>query len=519
VADSPRRIGLRILLLATALAIGGVVAGHRSRAPLATLPDVRGPLVLEQPAAGSGPPAPGIGAPREPEAPAERVEITAPELAAPALAPPATLYGRLTDRSGEVIPVGHVQLWSALGLQHPAEVRSGDYRHDRLAPGRWWVRVAGEGYRRAWCTVDLAAGEERRLDLVVERCLAVNVLLERALGRETELALQPLVTLDPPGERHVVPRGAHPHGRGRFDRNLTGDRLGTLYLEDELPLYVSLVWRGQVLASQELVEPVPSLRFALDPERVSSAPARLRLRVLDREGRPARTSGALLTGRILSTLVLDDDGRAEIEGLSAGRSTVAFLDLGISREVDLRPGTDLELVLRQGEQATLRGRLVDAAGRPLEDPPRRVALTVRGAALGSGAPAERQWVLDVQAQGAFSAELDPGSVDLWVEDVAARSARRRLDVEAGATLELDFALQPYQALVLQPPASGWEDRRCTVVDERGDELALVAFAGPYPHRVRVVPGRYRVQGLDPRDAVCWERVVEVGDVPSVLRVP
>jgi len=430
-----------------------------------------------------------------------------------------------------VIPVGDVLLRSTTGELRVAAVASGEYQFEGLEPGRWWVEVGGKCYRRENWTIDLGAGESRRLDLAVQRCLAVNVLVqfpegERGLGGRIRSGLEPLVTLVPPGDYHVVPRGAHANGGCRFERSSTvarsgtkATRLGTLYLEDELPVYVSLVSNGWVLATRHLVEPAPRLHFVLDPEQAALRSARLRVQAFDRVGRPVPSWGWVRQGDRSRSLELDPNGRAELEGLAPEHTFLGFLDIGCFEELDLAPGASIDLVLREVARGTLYVHLVGDDGAPVYGIPPPV-LSVRVDRGGSApSPVAMSFDLEDLREGRFSVELPPGRFVLRVERAGAASRPVTLEIESGELRELEIALHRTRNLILRPPRRGWETSRCAITDEQGHEMAFAAFQGPYPHRLPVPPGPCRVRILDPSDRVRWERAVVLADEPVVLQVP
>ncbi|HEY6309005.1 MAG TPA: carboxypeptidase regulatory-like domain-containing protein [Candidatus Angelobacter sp.] len=84
-------------------------------------------------------------------------------------AAPGRLHGQVTDPSGAVIPGATISLKSSSGLTVPAKSDgAGAYDIKSLAPGTYTLSVSAKGFTKAALRVEIAAGQDKKLDLPLD---------------------------------------------------------------------------------------------------------------------------------------------------------------------------------------------------------------------------------------------------------------------------------------------------------------------------------------------------------------
>lgn len=86
-----------------------------------------------------------------------------------AQAPAGVLHGQVTDPSGAVVPGAAISLKSSSGLTVPAKSDgAGAYDIKGLAPGKYSVNVSAKGFTTSSLTVEIAAGQDKKLDVALD---------------------------------------------------------------------------------------------------------------------------------------------------------------------------------------------------------------------------------------------------------------------------------------------------------------------------------------------------------------
>jgi hypothetical protein len=86
-----------------------------------------------------------------------------------AQAPAGKLHGQVTDPSGAVIPNASISLKNSSGLTVSAKADgAGAYEINNLAPGSYTLTVTAKGFTRSAAQVQIAAGQDKKLDLPLE---------------------------------------------------------------------------------------------------------------------------------------------------------------------------------------------------------------------------------------------------------------------------------------------------------------------------------------------------------------
>jgi RNA polymerase sigma factor (sigma-70 family) len=297
-----------------------------------------------------------------------------------------------------------------------------------------------------------------------------------------------------------------PIGVGRFRSNCSRmfpefERYGTLEIDGELPVFVSLVSGGHVLHCETLAAPVPKLELPVDWDAVRADDCSLRVRLVD------TTSGAPLEPTVFAIAAidygsdtnrndakrLDHDGTYEIAGLAAGECNLVIVVPGherIEHSLTLAPGVVNDLgTLELSAAREVHGRVVDADGRPVQ-----CTLSVRDVGRGERSLPlfgdQRVWSGN---DGAFSFALGGGVHELSIEDERYAATSRRLDPASGQLDDLHFVMRPGVpvAIRLDPPTEICD--AITIEDENGVQVASRRYHG-FLYRLRLAPGRYVARG-------------------------
>ena len=95
--------------------------------------------------------------------------LQVPACLLPAQSPPARLHGQVTDPSGAVVPGANITLKDAGGLTTAAKADGvGSYDVKNLAPGKYSITVKAKGFTSTATEVEVAAGQDRKLDLPLQ---------------------------------------------------------------------------------------------------------------------------------------------------------------------------------------------------------------------------------------------------------------------------------------------------------------------------------------------------------------
>lgn len=456
-----------------------------------------------------------------PPAPAEAAARRAPS------ADPLTgvVFGALRAAGGVALEGASVTLHDANGRGAKAETSTAGYRARGLAPGDWWLDARGAGCQPAReLVVGLAAGEERRVDLVAQPSVVLEIVALTGAGEPLRLAplrdphaairasaptssfkeLVPVATLEPLGERFLwrVGGGGNSFGVGRFTaadkQRDPPELLGRLELDVDAPVHVALTAYQGVLASQFVPAGVERVTFVLGAEDLAARSAGLRF-VLSGvspliEG-PSSPLGPMLQGPRTGSQALElVEGPNEWQGLPPGEYQLLWLAHAFQRSFVLVAGETLDLGALQLEAPrTFRGRvrLPDGSAPLAQEDDAWLVFAIEDALAGSRIDDSYRLGAGISAELQF--ELQPGVYTLqWLGEGLA-SAPFTLDLrQHDVTLEL--AVFELAALVLVPPPAS--PSAYFRILQQGVEVERGRFPGPWPLRFELAAGPLEVQRTD-----------------------
>lgn len=332
---------------------------------------------------------PARGEATEVASPSSAGEPPLRELATPAAAvDPARdgvlLYGRITDEQGN--PVDKALLSIRQGGEHMGASETGPrgtYSLAGVLPGEADLLVRTAGFRRLNRTLQLA-GPSQRHDLVLQRAIVLQVIgrtpagepLEaalRAAGIDERIRLRAIATREPPAPLPVDGSGI---GVGRFRsarwlgrvqiEGAPDELLGTLEIDGELPVHVTLIVGSAMLGTQVVQPGQQRVEFSLTAEAVRERLARIRLQLV-----------AATTGRPLAAVrvdgpgvkITDAEGVAEFADVIPGqhRLEVSTATHELDQIVQVEPGQQLDLGrLALPESQIVAGVVLDQDGRPVQ---------------------------------------------------------------------------------------------------------------------------------------------------------
>jgi hypothetical protein len=465
--------------------------------------------------------------------------------------PQTLVHGRLLDESHAAIASGRsarLCFVDRSGWRRATDATSeGTYALHELEFGTYWVTASADGYRSVEETVELRSDRPSlQMDFKLQKCVALRVrvttpggeslldVLESARAPRGARLLVAVATREPPGKRFEEGTGRLDErlGVGRFKPQepcLEGNRtdcLGTLLLDRELPVFVSLVHCQWVLQTKRVAGSEDEVTFVVSPDELLADLATIRAQVVDAAtGSPIHAARVTLgSGTCFDPgVATDPQGIATIARREPGRFDLMVSASGYGhfrQSIDALPGelTDLGTV-RLEQEVTVEGRVLDLDGRPLAasfslgivDPTDRSirwfrseecrsrgdgSLAIRG--LGRGEYVIRTSNHDARDESAWTGVP-------WV------SGNVAVDTRAGPITGLEIELRPAARLVVQE-VSGviGDDLRFRVVDELGRELLAGRLHGTEPRPLSLPAGSYVVSLLDASGAPLSEQSVDLG---------
>jgi hypothetical protein len=466
------------------------------------------------------------------------------------------LHGRVVAGAGALPPqdVELIAVDRAGAAVRATPDAQGRYELEGLAPGSWVLTCKAAGHRTEQRPVVLGpTAASRREDFELAPLAELRVRLTTPDGRpfwsaahEPELRrarpyLWALATREAPGERVAwTPRVREVEvGLGRLRgraAELAPEEVGSLELEVDPPLCVSLVFAGAVLDTRLLDEPREEVGFVLAPEELRALLASVRVRPVEAvSGEPVRGAD-FRRGQNGGALRAEaqEDGSYLLPELPPGPLRLQVDAPGFapwSGELALEAGRVRELgdvPLEQAASLSLRVTGPDGA-------PRRAGfLLARLNADGRAPVFDRRRIHRSDAEGRLSLEdlapghyllrsLDPGEAGLPPTDPGEqlRSGLVRLSTgpEAGAG---PGALRPLQlvpatSLELVPPSPLPPGCRFRLL-EGGYALREGSLRASGPVRLHAPPGTYRLELTDARGELRTAREVVLAREPVTLRL-
>jgi hypothetical protein len=284
-----------------------------------------------------------------------------------------------------------------------------------------------------------------------------------------------------------------------------------------LPLHVGFCLANAVLETKHLTEPVDEITFVVSVEVVIRLLCAVRGRVVDAEtGLPIETArvSVLPAGMMSEGLPVEKGGWFTVRAMQPGATDMvvradASYDL-LERDLDLVAGQQLDLgEIRLQKRPSLAGRVIDAAGRPVEAAVRAVLADWPL----QGYSAIPQPVRS-DAHGSFRLE---GMSRLRYVLVAERPGAvgfAPIDVSSSAPSRTEIRLRPATEVTFT-----WVARRGSFVTKRilsQDGHALWSDAAMSRTSVLLPPGTYTIEIFNRRQPS--RQTLVVGTQPQAVEV-
>lgn len=508
--------------------------------------------------------APMLVVPRstEPAGAGAAARVEAPELeSAPAAATAGSVdpvgcvvWGYLLEAEGKTpIPASDspsVMFTDDLGNRQFARAGGdGAWSMTGLATGHWYLYASAQERKPQELVLDLRRDQPRvRQDFHLRPQPTVKVRLLAPDGRpfwealtseqSGQLALQTLAvaTREPPGEQFTEVRGSlnNPFGVGQWWQNgmmgvqLPGEFWGVVRLDEDPPVWLSLVVYHDVVETQRIEPHQDAATFTLDPATLAERFGGVELQVVDERGDPLSGAGVGLRpkGGFERPTLADDEGRVRIEGRPSGLYDLSVQAEGkatLTREINVPRArvTDLGTV-SLSDAVALRGHVLDADGNGSE-----AELSVYPLPAPGTAPALQYIRYGSRADGTLEiAGLGPGRWLLQAKDrqrgrVDGHAAEQMspnviVDTRNGPVEDLVVRLQRTSCVVARWNGELPAGLRIRFLDVDGQWRQTGAFFSSAPTRVDLLPGSWRVVATDSGSAVLDERTFTLGEDDLVL---
>jgi hypothetical protein len=472
-----------------------------------------------------------------PPLPGEILERTKSAAATPAASEPVlcTVLGFVWPPSGGALDVNvRVYFVDHLGRREFSTASpDGEFSITGLAPGTWWVSCHAR-CGLAQTRIELDAREpERRLDLRLVPPREVRVRVTSTTGEPICVATLAAATLEHPGEwiDDAGDNSVQPLGVGHFQPSdsyaipQSGGYIGSVELDVEPPVFVSLVRYQRVLATQRIERSGQDAEFVIDPRSPLLDKCSVRGRVVDATTRqPVAGAVVLVGGRIRATSP-DAPGEFTFQGLWPGHYDVvvmpkhgsvvkhtgvllepgATLDLG---DVELAPESwiDALVVDQQGHPVSTRFRIEPFDGRT--GPNWRASVNDETASKDDGS-----LHIGGLIAGKYLLTLATGESSLWGRMV------KLVDLSNGPVEGLRIELTPGVTLVVRAANENSLGVRWTMCNSNGLRVMSTRFSSLAPMALSFAPGTYTVEVETPNGAAPIVREVVLEKDPVELALP
>ncbi len=438
------------------------------------------------------------------------------------------VFGRLTTTDDSPPGEAWIEFTDSDGLR--TVVRSGTggrYSVAGLAPGEW--RFSARGLRTHGTTGRFSLAREdppRRLDVTLRPQVVIAVRVTTPDGRPyrqvaADAPLVALASLEEPGpwfewgfHSDQGPRGAGSFWEAGYYCDADApDVIGCLVLDEDPPLFASVLSYDQVLATERVEPGDEEVRFVLSPDEVCRSYGSIAVQFVDAtSGEPLQAGNLfVMRGAGLRTPKIGVDGWYRLEDQPPGKYVLSPSITGyeaLDREVRLDPGAHLDLgawPLAPARKVELT--VVDSGGEPL-------ALSFHAGVLGADRRAFR--VDRFRSYGIYGGRGDgPLSIgglsaaryvllSAWSdEDLPAWTTQPiEVDLSSASSVELTVVAAPTVVLSLQPSAGlSPEGCRLELFAEDGLRLLGTPITANQGRRVPLPAGRYELWTQHPGTAV------------------
>ncbi len=506
-----RRLLVLLVLVAAALLAAWLLTGRDHEQAEVTPPVASAPVSPAQDAELVAPVAETRVSAERPAAPIDSADMQGPPVPIGLPEPAGRLHGRVLPASGRTVLAGEVAVEAkdVLGKQQRVFCRAGGaYAFEALASGRYWLRVGSVENGSADTVVDVRGDTVRDIQLEARPVLEIRVVDELRKPVDT-IGLYAVATAEAPGEWLEEARvGANnPIALGRFEfaPRLPGppsEVIGSLYLNRDLPLHVSLMKYQRVLETRLVVRGYEAVEFVFHPDNPLAKNAGIRLRVVDAGTKEPLQKASISAGGVGERMQPVRDGVCEFQDLQAGtyRLQIRSKDYGTARrDVLVPPGETVDL----GDVPMSRGYWV--SGRVLDETGRAGACDIRFDpcdADGSVAPLYGGiYVSRTEPDGSFRITgLAPGfhRIEVMAKGKSAECVAV-FDLRNGPVENVTLTVTAGVPLVVDPNGKEGPEARFAVLDEKGVRVVSRLVAQPDPVRVLLAPGRYTVESRSSRE--------------------
>jgi len=468
--------------------------------------------------------------------PREEVATPASVAVAPTTTEPVlgTVYGFVkpiqADEPGEVW-LGFVD---HLGKRERAQAGpDGAYSISGLALGSWWVSC-GSSAASAKARIELDASEpNRRLDLTLSSSPEVRVKVTTPDGQPISgMWLFAVATREPPGVWIDEVRGSlnNTFGVGAWQGGMGGKPpappyIGSIVLDIEPPVYVSLMRYQRVLATVRVEERGRDAEFVFDPTSPMLADASLRARAVDPQGAPIAAAMVRLESNASRMSRPDpaQPGVVHFERLPPGNYELVIMqqDFADSRtRILLEPGATLDLGdIRMELGLSIDGTVVDEGGRPVES---TLSCDAFDRATGRAVRTMVGRVYKTDANGHLHiAGLTRGEFLLALEDRESDFGRcaQMVDTRAGSVEGVHVVAARGVPLVVRPSGEEVATVRYTVRNADKVPVLSTRLWSVEPFAFKFAPGNYTVEVEMPNGVAPFVHKVVLADEPVELALP
>jgi hypothetical protein len=312
---------------------------------------------------------------------------------------------------------------------------------------------------------------------------------------------------------------------GQFAQKRKEGSIGVLLVEEDLPVYASLVYGHAVLRTERVEPRADEVDFVIAADALVTNRATLKMRVLDSGTKePIPNASASCTGGSRG-----GGGRADADGRITDRECEPGLfQLRVSAEgyetllqpLQLDPGKTMDLgEILLGKGIPLKFRVLDDKGKPC----------ATYFQLGIVDPATLKTEIDgndaLRSNDDGELTLPPLGRRLYV--LRARMANWQLEIPVSRNLLIDLRagilppsdeirLERGSRLVLRTESPWTDGLRFRVIDEQGLEFVSGQFHGNAPHSLSIPQGTYRVELLDHGGEWIATKSVTLASVPATV---
>ena len=409
----------------------------------------------------------------------------------------------------------------------------GEYSITGLAPGTWWVACKTRCGFAQTCIELVASEPERRLDLRLVPPREVRVRVTSTTGEPLTVATLAAATLESPGDwiEDAGENAVQLLGVGHFQPNdsyavpQSGGYIGSVELDVDPPVFVSLVRYQRVLATQRIERPGQDAEFVIDPHSPMLEKCSVLGRVVDATTRQPVAGAVVLVGGRVRASTPDAPGEFKFEGLWPGHYDVVVMpkrgSVIVHTGVLLEPGATLDLGdVELAPESWIDALVVDDNGQPVSA---RFRIQPFDGKTGPN------WYASVNDE---TASKDDGSLHIGglmsgkyrltlgsSESVRWGRMVKLVDLSNGPVTGLRIEVAPGVTLAVRPTNEEALGMRWTLRNSEGVRVMSMRLSSVAPLALSFAPGKYTVEVEMPNGAAPIVRDVVLEKDPVELALP